>query len=203
MSNNQSKTAQNAQNIQPKKYSKVSNFQATPKKDLDYKIGSSGIINRSGKLGQKYNKKLDDKHNSAAASSDKFTSNNKTDMSSAKDGDAFVQKKPIIEYISLLIFLIGLCVFYFTKIHIGWKWLSFLTGLFVSVGLFGFLSPSGKKLQEYFINSWREAKKIAWPTKKETVQFGWIVLVFVLILGLLIWLIDSGLSLLIYDVILK
>jgi len=46
-----------------------------------------------------------------------------------------------------------------------------------------------------------EAKKVTWPERKETVQATLMVFVMVIFIALFLWLIDSGLSALVKQVI--
>lgn len=55
----------------------------------------------------------------------------------------------------------------------------------------------------YAQDSVAEAKKVVWPTRKEATQMTVMVFVFVFVLALFMWLVDSGLSWLFYDILLK
>jgi len=46
-----------------------------------------------------------------------------------------------------------------------------------------------------------EAKKVAWPERKETTQATLMVFVMVIVIALFLWLVDSGLSALVKQVI--
>ena len=65
-----------------------------------------------------------------------------------------------------------------------------------------FLSPIGINLHKYFKESYRVIHKVVWPTRKETTNFTLIVFAFVVILGLFLWAVDSGLAWVLYGVIL-
>ena len=64
------------------------------------------------------------------------------------------------------------------------------------------LSAPGKSFVTYAQDSGGEAKKVVWPTRKEATQLTGVVFLFVLVLALFMWLVDSGLSWLFYDLIL-
>jgi preprotein translocase subunit SecE len=96
----------------------------------------------------------------------------------------------------------GLVLFYVLKINIWFKWGIVLVSLICAVSLFFFVSSTGLNLHAYLKESWRELGKVVWPSRKETTQFTWIVFLFVLILGLFLWLLDSSISWLFYNVIL-
>ncbi len=50
--------------------------------------------------------------------------------------------------------------------------------------------------------SWFEAKKVVWPTRKETVQTTAVVFVFVVVMALFLWATDKGVEWALYDLIL-
>ena len=64
------------------------------------------------------------------------------------------------------------------------------------------LSHPGKDFVAYANDSLVEARKVVWPTRKEAMQMTGMVFIFVLVLALFMWMVDSGLSWLFYDVIL-
>jgi preprotein translocase subunit SecE len=55
-------------------------------------------------------------------------------------------------------------------------------------------SASGKAFVLYARESVAEAKKVVWPTRKETTQITGVVFVFVFVLALFLWGVDSLLS---------
>mgnify|MGYP001157055422 FL=1 len=67
--------------------------------------------------------------------------------------------------------------------------------VFFIIAAFVFYSSStGKTFKSYVLNSTSEVKKVVWPNKKETSQMTLVVFVFVLLMGIFLWLIDSFLS---------
>ncbi len=113
-------------------------------------------------------------------------------------------KKPshIFDYLSLILVIAGLTLFYVLKINIWLKWGIVVISLAIALCLFYFVSSTGLNLHAYFKDCWRELSKVVWPSRKETAQFTWVVFLFVLVLGLFLWLIDSSISWLFYGVIL-
>jgi len=77
----------------------------------------------------------------------------------------------------------------------------FVLGLVLAVGVV-WLSQPGKALVQYGQESVVEARKVVWPNRKETIQLTGLVFVFVFVLALFMWGVDSGLSWLFYDVLL-
>lgn len=111
-------------------------------------------------------------------------------------------KNHIFDYMAICIIIAGLILFYTLHINIWFKWSIVTLTILAAAGMFFFVSPTGLNLHTYLKETWREVNKVVWPTRKETIQFTWIVGLFVIILGLFLWLIDSGLSWLFYSVIL-
>ncbi|MCE2706927.1 MAG: preprotein translocase subunit SecE [Proteobacteria bacterium] len=123
-------------------------------------------------------------------------------MNAPVKANGTVKPNHIYDIMSLVLVVAGLVLFYVLKINIWFKWSIVLVSLVAAVGLFFFVSSTGISLHMYLKDSWRELGKVVWPTRKETTQFTWIVFLFVLILGLFLWLLDSSISWLFYNVIL-
>ena len=81
------------------------------------------------------------------------------------------------------------------------QWGALLVGLAVAAGVF-LMSESGKRLVAFARDSWREVKKVVWPTRKETIQMTAYVFGFAVIMALFLWLTDQALQWLFYDLIL-
>ena len=64
------------------------------------------------------------------------------------------------------------------------------------------LAPIGRLIKKvlgwlvprYFTNSWRELKLVTWPNRRETWRLTAAVLVFAVIFGALVWVVDVGLD---------
>ena len=78
---------------------------------------------------------------------------------------------------------------------------SVLGGLAVAV-LLVWTSTQGRQLAVFIRESIFEARKVVWPTRKETVQTTAMVFVFVLIMAIFLWLTDKTLEWVMYDLIL-
>lgn len=112
------------------------------------------------------------------------------------------QHSKIFNYVPILLVVVGLGLYYGLQINVWLKWTIFVAACLGGIASFFFLSPLGVGLHNYFRDSYREIQKVVWPTRKETVQFTWIVFLFVIVLGLFLWAIDSGLAWLLYGVVL-
>jgi preprotein translocase subunit SecE len=58
-------------------------------------------------------------------------------------------------------------------------------------------TETGRRLLEFVRESWAEAKKVVWPTRKETLQTTGIVVLFVVVMAISLWVIDLGVGALI------
>ena len=96
---------------------------------------------------------------------------------------------------SLLLLLAGIVAFYyFSEIRLFYR----VLGLFVVLGLAGYIvyqTSFGKTVYTYVLESKIELKKVVWPTKQETTQTAIGVIVFVVIIGIILWLLDMLLAL--------
>ena len=70
-----------------------------------------------------------------------------------------------------------------------------------AVGVFLVAEP-GKQFIGYARESVREAKKVVWPTRQESLQMTGYVFAFVVVMALMLWLTDKTLEWLLYSVIL-
>ena len=70
-------------------------------------------------------------------------------------------------------------------------------------GILFLLAQPGRSFVGFARDSVQEGKKVAWPTRKEAMQMTAVVFVFVAVLALILWLLDTTIAWLFYDVILK
>lgn len=81
------------------------------------------------------------------------------------------------------------------------QWGALLAGLGVAVVVFLSAEP-GKQLLAFARDSWREVKKVVWPTRKEAIQMTAYVFAFVVVMALFLWVTDKTIEWLFYDLIL-
>jgi preprotein translocase subunit SecE len=81
------------------------------------------------------------------------------------------------------------------------QWAALLVGLAAAVAAFG-SSESGRQLWAFGRDSWREVKKVVWPTRKEAMQMTAYVFAFVAIMSVFLWLTDKTLEWVFFDLIL-
>jgi len=80
-------------------------------------------------------------------------------------------------------------------------WAGLLVLVAGAVGVF-FSSEQGRQLIAFGRESFREVKKVVWPTRKEAVQMTLYVFAFVTIMAIFLWLTDKTLEWVLYDLIL-
>ena len=71
---------------------------------------------------------------------------------------------------------------------------SVLVGLLLAAGV-ALTSESGRRFFAFGKESVAEAKRVVWPTRKETMQTTAVVIVFAIIMALFLWAVDSSLML--------
>ena len=81
------------------------------------------------------------------------------------------------------------------------QWGALIACLVAAVVVF-MLSEPGKQFVAFGRDSWREVKKVVWPTRKEAIQMTAYVFGFVVIMALFLWLTVKTLEWLFYDAIL-
>jgi preprotein translocase subunit SecE len=69
-----------------------------------------------------------------------------------------------------------------------------MLGLFVVAGLVGWFSAPGREFAVYAKESVDEAKKVVWPSRKETMQSTGVIFLFVFVMALFLWMVDWGLT---------
>jgi preprotein translocase subunit SecE len=81
------------------------------------------------------------------------------------------------------------------------QWGALIVGLVAAVVVF-LTSEVGKQFVAFGRDSWREVKKVVWPSRKEAVQMTAYVFAFVVVMALFLWLTDKTLEWVFYDLIL-
>ena len=81
------------------------------------------------------------------------------------------------------------------------QWGALIAGLIAAVIVF-LTSEVGKQFVAFGRDSWREVKKVVWPTRKEAIQMTAYVFAFVVVMALFLWMTDKALEWVFYDLIL-
>jgi len=67
-----------------------------------------------------------------------------------------------------------------------------LVGLALAVVTAWYTEP-GKQFFAFSQDSWSEARKVVWPTRKETLQTTGVVFLLVVVMAIFLWFVDAGL----------
>ena len=95
--------------------------------------------------------------------------------------------------VAALLVIAGLAGFYLladsaTIVRVG----SVLAGLAAGFAVF-WTTATGKEFYAYSQESVAETRKVAWPTRKETLQTTAIVFAFVVVMAIFLWIVDASL----------
>jgi len=66
-------------------------------------------------------------------------------------------------------------------------------GAFGAAAAVMWFTEAGRTFVAFARESWEEAKRVVWPSRKETLQTTGIVFLFVFTMALFLWIVDSGL----------
>jgi preprotein translocase subunit SecE len=104
--------------------------------------------------------------------------------------------------VSVLLVIAGIVGFYMlTKQGQIAQWGALIAAIVAAVAVF-VSSESGKEFVAFGRDAWREAKKVVWPTRKESMQMTGYVFAFVVVMALFLWLTDKSLEWIIFSLIL-
>ena len=78
---------------------------------------------------------------------------------------------------------------------------SIVVGLLAAAAV-GWFSAPGQRFFEFARESWAEAQRVVFPSRKETTQMTLAVFAFVVIGAIFLWTVDKSLEWLLYDLIL-
>ena len=81
------------------------------------------------------------------------------------------------------------------------QWGALVVGLAAAFVVFMTAEP-GKQFVAFGRDSWKEVKKVVWPTRKEAIQMTLYVVGFTVVMALFLWLTDKTLEWVFYDLIL-
>jgi preprotein translocase subunit SecE len=81
------------------------------------------------------------------------------------------------------------------------QWGVLLAGLVAAFIVFVTSEP-GKEFVAFGRDSWREVKKVVWPSRKEAIQMTLYVIAFSAVMALFLWLTDKTLEWVFYDLVL-
>jgi preprotein translocase subunit SecE len=76
-----------------------------------------------------------------------------------------------------------------------------LVGIAAAVAV-GWFSAPGRQFAAFARDAIDEVKKMVWPTRKESFQIAAVVFAFVVVMAAFLWIVDKGIQLVLYDLIL-
>ncbi len=95
---------------------------------------------------------------------------------------------------AVLCVVLGLWAYYwFADTALVLRVLMVLGGLLAAAGV-AWTSAQGKEFFAFAQESWQEASRVSWPTRKETVQTTAVVFAFVVVMALFLFGVDSGIA---------
>ncbi len=71
--------------------------------------------------------------------------------------------------------------------------LGILLGAFAVAVVIMWFTEAGRMFAAFARESWEEAKRVVWPTRKETLQTTGVVFAFVFVMAIFLWVVDAGL----------
>ena len=93
--------------------------------------------------------------------------------------------------VAVLLVISGVAGFYFfTDAPTVVRVLSVIVGVVLAGVVAGTSSP-GRQFFGFALAARDEAKKVVWPTRKETIQMTGVVMAFVVVMALFLWAVDS------------
>ena len=95
--------------------------------------------------------------------------------------------------IAALIAVGGLVAFYALANQPTVIRLAALLGALVAAVVLMWFTESGRVFLAFSRESWEEAKRVVWPSRKETLQTTGVVFLFVFTMALFLWVVDTGL----------
>jgi preprotein translocase subunit SecE len=93
--------------------------------------------------------------------------------------------------VAVLLVIVGVAGFYFfagapTVVRV----LSVIVGVLLA-GVVGGMSGPGRQFFRFALDARDEARKVVWPTRKETIQMTGVVMAFVVVMALFLWAVDG------------
>ena len=101
-----------------------------------------------------------------------------------------------------LVVILSLVAYYTLASQTIWMRLAVLLGGFAVAIVIAAVSADGKRFLAYAKESVAEAKKVVWPSRKETTQMTLIVFAFVVVMALFLWTADKLIEWLVFSVFL-
>ena len=95
---------------------------------------------------------------------------------------------------AVLMFIGGLAAFYMLGDKPMIARVGAMFGLFIVAGIVGWFTAPGREFVTYAGESVDEAKKVVWPSRKETLQSTGVIFLFVFVMAIFLWAVDWSLT---------
>ena len=95
--------------------------------------------------------------------------------------------------LAVLVAIGGLVAFYWLGERPLVLRLGAMLGAFALAVVIMWFTVAGRTFAAFARESWEEAKRVVWPSRKETLQTTGVVFLFVFVMALFLWLVDWGL----------
>ena len=92
--------------------------------------------------------------------------------------------------------------YYFGELSVLLRAGMVIVGIVAGAGI-ALTSAQGQAAWEFAKGARLELRKVVWPTRRETIQGTGIVLLMVVVIGIYLWILDTALFWVVYDLILK
>ncbi|MBH1961215.1 MAG: preprotein translocase subunit SecE [Rhodocyclales bacterium] len=104
--------------------------------------------------------------------------------------------------LALIVVVLGVVAFYYLgEQPMILRVLAVLAGIGAGV-VIAWFTPVGQQFLGFGRESVVEARKVVWPTRRETLQMTGVVFLFVLVMAVILWMTDKSLEWVLYDLIL-
>jgi len=105
--------------------------------------------------------------------------------------------------IAVLLVVGAVAAFYvFNDVSWAIRSVGVIVAIGAALGLAAFTGP-GLRVRHFLLESQFELRKVVWPTRQETIHTTMVIMVVVLIVAIILWLVDSLLSWVVLDLLLK
>lgn len=104
---------------------------------------------------------------------------------------------------ALALVVAAIAAFYvFSDISWAVRTVGVIVAIGAALGIAAFTGP-GLRARNFLQESQFELRKVVWPTRQETIQTTIVILVVVVIVSIILWMVDSLLSWVVLDLLLK
>lgn len=96
--------------------------------------------------------------------------------------------------VATLLIVAGIASFYWLGDRPTIARIGVMLGCFLIAGIVGWFTQPGRDFVSFARESVEEAKKVVWPSRKETLQSTTMIFVFVFVMAVFLWIVDWSLT---------